>query len=137
MTPEDPLNPDTPEADEGEQKSIEERAASNGHVEEDDELSFALDGDKQLTLAGLGPRNTPIESEVSLMSASVPVRGLIDPGKQGQLLVSYVPAGYRYVPIREGQKIVKWKLRQYLRIMYVEQFVEAEAVETGAHAVAE
>ena len=109
----------------GEAETIEQAAERNGNGDEQEAL-FALEGDKQLTLAGLGPRTMPIDSEVSLMSASVPCRGLIDPNRQGQLLVSYVPAGYRYVPVREGEKIVKWKLRQYLRITYVDPVVEAE-----------
>lgn len=118
MPPDEPLAPD---------QTIEEMAAQNGdHPEDERAAIFALDGDKQLTLAGLGPRTMAIESEVSLMSASVPCRGLIDPNKEGRLVVSYVPAGYRYVPVREGGKIVKWKLRQYLRIMYVDQLLEGE-----------
>jgi hypothetical protein len=109
--PEEPLAPE---------QSIEEMAAQNGdHPEDLQEPIFALEGDKQLTLAGLGPRTMAIESEVSLMSASVPCRGLIDPNKEGRLIVSYVP-------VREGGKIVKWKLRQYLRIMYVDTVLEGE-----------
>ena len=122
------------DAEKQEEQTIEQMADTNGGGPLDgdpDEPVFALDGDRQLTLAGLGgrgaARNVAIEAEVSLMSASVPCRGLIDPDKQGQLLVSYVPAGYRYVPVREGEKIVKWKLRMYLRPMYVEEFVDAEA----------
>ena len=60
------------------------------------------------------------------MSASVPVRGLLDPSKQGQLMISYVPAGYRFVPVRDGQRITKWKLRQFIRVMYVEAVIEGE-----------
>jgi hypothetical protein len=119
VTNDDPL--DAPET------SIEGMAA-NGTGPGDDQPIFALEGDKQLTLAGLGTiSKTPVEAEVSIMSASVPCRGLIDPQKPGQLLISYVPHTYKYVPVRDGDKIVKWKLRQFLRVMYVETVLPGEA----------
>lgn len=96
---------------------------SNVSDQADDEVQIPsappVAGDKQLSLAGLGPKRTPIEAEVSLMSAAVPASGLIDPEKEGQLLVSYLPAGYTYVPVREGGKITRWKLRMQLRPTYV------------------
>lgn len=124
--PDDPLATDQPA------QTIEERAASNGQPEGEDpqEQLFALDGDKQLTLAGLGPRNMEIQSEVSIMSASVPCRGLIDPQKSGVLMVTYEPAAYRYVPKREGGRIVRWTLRQYVRPTYVEAAVEPDEVKS-------
>ena len=132
-SPEGPLDADPPAGEQD--QSIEDMAKSNGQVPDADmEPLFALEGDKQLTLAGLGPRNAEIESEVSIMSASVPCRGLIDPSRPGQLLISYVPAAYRYVPVREGEKIVRWKLRQYLRVAYVEPVLEAQEAKAGADA---
>lgn len=80
-----------------------------------------LEGDKQLSLAGLGKvSKTPVEALVSLMSASVPVRGLLDPDKEGLLLVSFVPAGYNYKPTRDADRNVdRWKLVQQVRPVYV------------------
>lgn len=84
----------------------------------------ALEGDRQLTLAGLGRRGVPIESRVSLMSASVPIDGQLDPDKEGILHVSYEPAGYDYVPVRETdaagiRKVIRWKLVQKLRPTHI------------------
>jgi hypothetical protein len=80
-----------------------------------------LEGDKQLSLAGLGKvSKTPVEATISLMSAAVPIKGLIDPDKEGLLLVRYVPAGYNYRPTRDADRRVdRWKLIQQLRPVYV------------------
>lgn len=78
-----------------------------------------IPGDKQLSLAGLGNKKMPIEAEVSLMSAAVPASGLLDPDKEGRLIVSYVPVKYEYVPVRENGEVKRWKLRQHLRPTYV------------------
>ena len=89
---EGPLDPES---------TIEEMSQNGKH---DEEPVFALEGDRQLTLAGLGgrsARNIPIEAEVSIMSASVPCRGLIDPDKQGQLLDQLRA---RRVPLRAGPR---------------------------------
>lgn len=82
-----------------------------------------LKGDGQLTLAGLGRRGQPIESTVSLMSAAVPVDGLIDAETEGQLLVAYLPAGYKHVPVREGSgpEVKRWKLVQQLRPVHIQK----------------
>lgn len=74
-----------------------------------------LKGDKQLSLGGLGRRGAPIESRVSVMSASVPTDGLFDPEVEGLMLVSYEPFDYDYKPKRKDGKVVGWKLIQSLR----------------------
>ena len=110
--------------------SIEERADAELNGDGDPQQAlFALEGDKPLTLAGLGRRGVPIESEVSIMSASVPVRGLIDPDKPGRLVISYEPQKYEYVPVRDrgNATITGWKLRQHLRVTYIEPVIEVEA----------
>jgi hypothetical protein len=97
-----------------------------------------LEGDRQLTLAGLGRRGVPIESRVSLMSASVPIDGQLDPDREGVLRVSYEPAGYDYVPVRDtdaagARKVVRWKLVQKLRPVHIiRDEVSADAPEEGA-----
>ena len=106
-------------------QSIEQMAA-NGTGDPQEAL-FALEGDKPMNVGTLIKRGMDVESEVSIMSASVPIRGLIDPDKPGKLLVSYVPAGYRLVPVRDGERVASWKVRQYLRLVWVDQFVDAEA----------
>lgn len=91
-----------------------------------------VEGDQQLTLAGLGPRSMAVEVTVSLMSAEVPGSGLLDPDREGQLIVAFAPAKYEYVPVRDGGRIVRWKLRQSLRPVHVmrpeqwEGFVEEQ-----------
>jgi hypothetical protein len=79
-----------------------------------------LPGDKNLTLAGLGKtRNIPIENRVSLMAASTEAEGLFDPEVEGQLVVTYEPAGFDYKPVRKDGKVVRWKLIQQLRVKSV------------------
>lgn len=131
--------PDEPSNVNNGRRSIEERAAAGEGGDEEQLPGIApLAGDKQLTLAGLGPRSMPIEAEVSLMSASVPSKGLIDPEKRGQLLVAFLPNGYNYVPVREGGEVKRWKLRMQLRPVHIisgdnpfQPFIEA-LLEEGA-----
>lgn len=109
--------------------SISERAEEGTDAQDQLPGVPPLEGDRQLTLAGLGPRGMAIESEVSVMSAAVPVTGLLDPDKRGQLLVAYVPSKYEYVPVREGDRVVRWKLRQAVRPAHVIAANGVEAVE--------
>ena len=68
----------------------------------------------------------PCEVTVSLLSAEVPSPrgGLLDPDKEGQVLVSYEVAGYPWKPKREGapgdKRLVGWKVRQQIRPTYVQ-----------------
>lgn len=78
-----------------------------------------LPADKQLTLAGLAPRGTPIESVVSIMSAERPISGLLEADQEVQLIVTVRPNKYEYVPVREDGKVVRYKLRQQLRVQHV------------------
>jgi hypothetical protein len=78
-----------------------------------------LKGDKQLTIGGLGRRGAPIESHVSIMSASVPAEGLFDPEVEGMVVVAYEPFDYDYKPKRKNGKVTGWKLIQSLRPTHV------------------
>lgn len=132
-------------------ESIADRAARGEAKDPEQPLPgmAPLEGDKQLTLGGLGPRSLPIEAEVSLMSAAVGAKGLIDPNRRGQLLVSYLPAGYIYVPAERAADgtVKRWKLRMQLRPVHIvggdnplkpfiaallEEGVDAGAVERAA-----
>lgn len=78
-----------------------------------------LEGDGQLTL-NLGTlARGAIEAEVSLMSAAVPLDGMLAPGEEVLLEVSALPQRYSYVPVRENGKVVRWKLRLHVRPTYV------------------
>lgn len=104
------------EADQEKQSISDRAAAEDAGNEEEAQLAIpTLEGDKPFALAGLGPRGMAVESEVSVMSAAVPVSGLLDPDKRGQLLVAYAPASYTYVPVRENGKVARYKLRQQVR----------------------
>lgn len=89
-----------------------------------------LEGDSQLTLNLGSLARGPIEAEVSLMSASIPLEGILAPNTEQLLEVSVVPQSYRYVPVRENGKVVRWKLRIQARPTYVRR-VAAEAAEAG------
>lgn len=78
-----------------------------------------LQGDKQLSLGGLGRKGAPIESRVSIMSASVEADGLFDPETEGMVVLSYEPHDYDYKPKRKNGKVVGWKLVQSLRPTHV------------------
>jgi len=112
-----------------------EGMAQNGDGEEQETL-FALEGDRPLTGAGLVKRGLPIEAEVSLMSASVPCRGLLDPEKIGKLIVTFEPSGYVFKPQRDraNDSITGWTLRMQVRPVYVEALTEvlAEDIEPTA-----
>jgi len=74
-----------------------------------------LEGDAQLTL-NLGTlARGPIEAEVSLMSASIPLEGMLSPNEEALLSVSVIAHSYRYVPVRENGRVVRWKLRLQVR----------------------
>ncbi len=100
--------------------SISERAESGEAGEpEGPPPPPPLPADKQLSLAGLAPRGTPIESVVSIMSAERPISGLLEADKEIQLIVTVRPNKYEYVPVREDDTVVRYKLRQQLRVLHV------------------
>lgn len=117
--------------------SIEARAASGEHEEGDEPQGEmfplgSIEGDAK-TLKTLVKPGQKTEQTVSLMSAEVPISGggLLDPEREGMLLVTYEPAGYTEVPVREGdrasgKRVKGWKFRTQLRPIYVER-VEGEA----------
>lgn len=100
--------------------SISDRAAE-GEAEEDagPPPPPPLPADKQLTLAGLAPRGTPIESVVSIMSAEAAISGLLEADQEVQLIVTVRPNKYEYVPVREDGEVKRYKLRQQLRVLHV------------------
>lgn len=136
----------------GGRESIADRAARGEAQEPEQQLPgmAPLEGDRQLTLSGLGPRSMPVEAEVSLMSASIAAKGLIEPDKRGQLIVSYLPNGYTYRPVRENGEVKRWKLVMQLRPVHIisadnplkgfisallEGGVDAGAIERAAKAI--
>jgi hypothetical protein len=117
------LTEDELELRRAERASIAQRVAE-GELEEEDDGQFSLgvvEGDGALSSArDLIKRGLPIRQTVSVMSASVPLRGMIDPEAQGQLLVAYVPRKYELVPDRDGDRVVGWELRVQVRPVYVQ-----------------
>lgn len=108
--------------------SIEGRAANgeNGGGEFEPELfpTGSIDGDAK-TIKTLIRAGMPVKTTASLMSAEVPTRGgLLDPERNGHLLVAFEVAKYEPIVEREGEpgakKVVGWKIRQHLRPVYVE-----------------
>ena len=110
------------EGDRDDAGSIGDRAG-NGDGEELFPLG-SLEGDER-TLGNL-TRGKPTEVTVSLSKAEVPLRGgLLDPSKLSRAVITYEPAKYVEVPIREQQpdgsrKIVSWKIRNVTRAVYAE-----------------
>jgi hypothetical protein len=107
--------------------SIEGRAA-NGEAEQEAPELFpagSLKGDGK-SLKTLIKPGQAVKSTVSMMSAEVPISGggLLDPDREGMVLVTYELAKLEPVPEREGdrgdRKIVGWKVRQVVRPVYVE-----------------
>jgi hypothetical protein len=104
----------------GNGKSVSDQAAEEAQIPE----APPLQGDGQLSIKGLSKRGVPIESRVSIDAASVPVEGLMDPEKDGQLIVAYRPRGYDYVPVRDSAnptKVIRWKVIQRLRPVHVQK----------------
>lgn len=112
--------------------SISARAA-NGEGTEDDggepELfpMGSLEGDAK-TLKSLIRSGQAVKSTVSMTGAEVPVRsgGLLDPEKEGMLLVTFEVAHYTPVPVREGdretgKRLTEWKIRQTVRPIHIER----------------
>lgn len=130
----DPLEPGTEQEPDNvhnlpDRSSVEDRAAAgDGDPSEPEQTAFPgmpeIElGDLPPTLAKLIPRNAAIEVHYSLMSAAIKGKaGLPDPNKAGQLIVSYVPAGYDAKPIRNkpGEpEVDRWKIVVQLRPTYI------------------
>lgn len=125
---EDPLN------DHDHAATGEERAENGEHLEEGAELFplGSLEGDT-LTAQSYIPRKMPTQVTASLMSAEVPNRGgLLKPDHYGRLLVTYLPGKKEDVPLREERgnpaKVTGYKLRQHLRVTYVEDANDVPAL---------
>jgi hypothetical protein len=119
-------------------RSIEGRAA-NGEGDDAPELFplGSLEGDG-VTLKTIVKPSEKVETTVAMMSAEVPSSGgLLDPRREGMLLVTYELAQAPLVPKREGDRargkqIVGWKIRQQVRPIFVEQVSgEAGALEAN------
>ena len=110
-------------------RSIAERAIDPVQVELFPAGTIAGDGK---TLKTLIRANQAQEITTSMMSAEVPTPrgGLLDPERQGMLLVTYDWRSVPPVAVREGEpgdrRIVSWKLRQQVRPVHIEQ-VHGEA----------
>lgn len=84
-----------------------------------------LDTDGKIQLKNLIRANESVEITASLMTAEVPLRGgLVDPRKEGKVIVSFEAAKYIPVPQRKGEpgdkQLTGWKIRCQLRPTYVE-----------------
>jgi hypothetical protein len=108
-------------------ESVADRAANDDGEPTQEEMfpKGVLEGDNKVTLAKLIRANESVEVTASLMSAEVPLRGgLVDPRREGKVVVSYEAARYIPVPQREGEpgdkKVKGWKVRCQLRPTYVE-----------------
>jgi hypothetical protein len=92
------------------------------------------------SLRSVGKAGEPVELiTVAMSGGEVPMpkgSGLLDPHKEGMLLVTYEPKdGGLPVPTREGdrgeKKIVGWKVRQTVRPIYIERVKGEEGVIEG------
>lgn len=85
----------------------------------------SLPGD-DITPQSIVKKGLPTTLVVSLSRAEVPIRGkgLVNPNKYGQAIVTYLPGKLHELPIRQdehdGAKVTGWKLTQDLRALYVE-----------------
>lgn len=75
-----------------------------------------IQGDHQLTLAGLGRRGLPITSQISIMSKTHPLNGMIKPDEAVTLVIRVHPEEYVYTPVREGNEVTGFKHTHKLRI---------------------
>ncbi len=102
--------------------TIGERAEEGEGELDGEQVSMGLiEGDRAVSLAGLIESGMPVAAEVSLMSAAVPAKGLIDPHRPGVLRVAYVVKDYDLIPLREAGVVTGWKVRMSLRPTYVEE----------------
>jgi hypothetical protein len=117
-------------------RSIAERAADGDDGEPGEQAEIfplgSIEGDAK-TLKTLIRAGLPVTQTVAMGSAEVPISsgGLIDPDKEGMLLVTYEAAGYQPVPVREGERhegkrVKSWKIRTHLRPIHVER-IDGEA----------
>lgn len=102
--------------------SISEMAEAEDDVEDEGTLfpMGFLKGD-EVTPARMIKKGLPVEVTVSIGKAEVPMpdSGLLDPERQGRVLVTYVFGSNQEIPVREEDKIVRWKIRQNLRAVHV------------------
>lgn len=113
----------TDEPDESTEETTEEEMFPAGSLPGDD-----------ITPQSIVKKGLPTTLVVSLSKAEVPIRGkgLVNPNKYGQVLVTYLPAKLHELPIRQdehdGAKVTGWKLTQDLRALYVEDANDKAAV---------
>lgn len=105
--------------------TLEERAEEGEGVLDDGQMSMGLlEGDKNVTLQSLIERGMPVECEVSMGSAAVPAKGMLDPHRSGHLRVTYVVRNYVVVPLKDGDVVTGWKIRVNVRPVYVAALAE-------------
>ena len=117
------------------ENSIAQRAERGEGTEPEEEAPElfplgTLEGDSK-SLKTLIKPGLPVKTTVSMRKAEVPSSGgLLDPEREGMVLVTYALDGVQVVPTREGEtgnrRIVGWKTRQVIRPIYVER-VDGEA----------
>jgi len=80
----------------------------------------ALEGDA-ITLGKLVKASESVGVEVSMSKAAVPVSsgGLLNPRRQGRVLVTYLPGKVEEVPHRVDGEIDRWTFRQHLQPIFV------------------
>jgi len=113
-------------------RSISERA-EEGEGEQQAFPKGVIDaGSSRKTLKNLIQPGVPVELEVSMMSAAIPLRGGIpDPDAQHRFIVTTELHKVEPVVKREEGQVVSWKLRAHLRPVYVEA-VSATAASDSA-----
>ena len=122
----DPLEQDTQVADlEARRRASIAEQADGEQVAHDDEPEElfplgSLEGD-ELTPSKIIKKGQAVEVTVSIGSAEVPMPsgGLLDPERTGKVLVSYAFSKQTQVPLRDGEQITGWKIRQELRATHV------------------
>lgn len=78
-----------------------------------------IEGDHQLSLAGLGSRRLPITSEVSFMGKSERLEGMFKPEQEVTFVIRCRVNKYEYTPERSGNEVVGFKHTHQMRVMGV------------------
>lgn len=79
----------------------------------------AIEGDHQLSLAGLGSRRLPVTSEVSFMGKSEKLEGMFKPEQEVTFVIRCRVNKYEYTPERNGNEVVGFKHTHQMRVMGV------------------
>jgi hypothetical protein len=111
------------------ERSLAQRAADNGHDPDDMPDEFpqgVIEPSAAKKLGQLIRAGLPVELSVSMMSASIPLRGgLPDPEKQHRFVVTTQFHKAEPVAVWEDGLLASWKVRVHLRPVYVEAVDDA------------